>query len=164
MVVLEVAATPNVAVEPAPAVWSAGCVVMIGPADTVSVKLWVALGLTVLLAVSVKWNGEPLASLGVPEMTPVEAFKPAQLGKLPVKPYVIVDGDPVAVTVNVPAELTVKVVLLALVIVGAKVTVSVAALLVAPPPTPFVITTWNLSLFIPVVTPVTVKVAVVAPL
>ena len=61
---------------------------------------------------------------GVPPSTPVVGFKVTPLGNTPVSVNVGV-GNPVAVTVNVPAVPTVNVVLFALVMVGGWVTLIV---------------------------------------
>ena len=80
---------------------------------TVSVKLCVASVPTPLCAVNVMGN-DPLAA-GVPLSTPVAGFNVTPLGNAPDSES---DGagDPVAVTVNVPAVPTENVVLLTLVI------------------------------------------------
>ena len=59
---------------------------------------------------------------GVPLRTPVAALNVTPLGSAPVS-LSVGAGDPVAVTVNVPAEFTVNAVLFALVIAGAMPTV-----------------------------------------
>jgi len=61
---------------------------------------------------------------GVPLSTPVVALNVTPLGSVPLSLRVGV-GKPVAVTVNEPAVPTVNVVLLALVMAGASLTVSV---------------------------------------
>ncbi len=81
------------------------------------VKFCVALGLTPLLAVILTAKGDPVMLRGVPLMTPVVAFKVAQEGN-PVAEYVGA-GKPVAVIVKLPGKPTLKVIVLALVIVGA---------------------------------------------
>jgi hypothetical protein len=74
-------------------------------------------------------------------------------------------GDPVAVAVNVPAVLTEKLVVAALVIVGACCTVSTAGVVEeTAPPTPFVTVARNWSLLIASETFATVSVAVPTPL
>ena len=83
---------------------------------TVSIKLCVAFDPTPLLAVMVTGN-EPEAPVGVPLRIPA-LLSVTPLGKAPVSEKVA-DGDPLAVTVNEPGEPTVKVVLLALVMLGA---------------------------------------------
>jgi len=70
--------------------------------------------------------------VGVPDKTPPEKVTP--VGRVPASVIVGV-GEPVAVTVNVPAVPTTKVVLFALVMAGAWLTVSVK-LCVALLPTP----------------------------
>jgi hypothetical protein len=67
----------------------------------------------------------------VPESTPVEELSVTPLGSEPDSEKVGA-GKPVAVTVNVPAAPTVKVVALPLVIAGAWLTVSVNVCLVVP--------------------------------
>src|ERR1700691_617841 len=69
-------------------------------------------------------NGLPVADCGVPLSTSVAALNVTPLGSVPVSLSVGV-GEPVAVTVNVPAVPTTKLVLFALVIAGALPTVSV---------------------------------------
>lgn len=86
-----------------------------GAWPTVSVKLWVAFGLTPLLAEMVKlkipvWVGVPLRTPVLVKVTP--------FGKVPVS-LSVGDGKPVAVTVNEPAWLITKPALLPLVIAGA---------------------------------------------
>ncbi len=76
----------------------------------------------------------PLPAAGVPLRVPVPAVNVTPLGSAPVSLSVGV-GTPAAVTVKVPAVPTVKVVLFALVIAGAWLTVSVK-FWVASAPTP----------------------------
>jgi len=76
----------------------------------------------------------PLPAAGVPESTPA-VVKVTPEGRAPVSVKVGA-GEPVAVTVKVPAEPAVKVVLLALVMAGAWLTVKVN-FCVAAVPTPF---------------------------
>ena len=95
-----------------------------------------------LVAVSVNEKGEPVVSGGWPVSAPVVVFNEAHDGNEPVKPKVGA-GEPVAVAVNVPAVVTAKVVLAALVNTGACVTVSVAGVLVAAEPMPLFTTTRN---------------------
>ena len=90
---------------------------------TVSVKLCVAFVPTPLLAVIVIGYELALPSAGVPLSTPAEV-NVTPLGRAPVSVNVGA-GKPVAVTVNDPAEVTVNVVLLALVIAGGCPTESV---------------------------------------
>ncbi len=92
---------------------------------TVRVKLWVAAVPTPLLAWIVNVNGEPVLLVGVPVMAPVVVFREAQGGKVPAEMLKVGAGEPVAVTVKVPALLTEKVAALVLVIVGGCVTVKV---------------------------------------
>ena len=87
-------------------------------AFTVSVNVCVALLPTPLLAVNVILNGLPVVDVGVPLNTPVAALNVTPLGSAPVSASVGV-GAPLAVTVNVPAAPTAKVVLFALVNAGA---------------------------------------------
>ena len=89
-----------------------------------SVKVCVAATPTLLFAVIVKVNGDPLAFGGVPLMVAVLApallVKSAQGGNP--DPTLNVDvGEPVPVTVNVPALPIENVVLFALVMAGATV-------------------------------------------
>jgi len=77
----------------------------------------------------------PVPAPGVPLSTPVPGLNVTPVGNVPVSLNVGL-GMPVAVTVNVPAVPTVKVVLFALVITGAVFTVSVK-LCIAGEPTPF---------------------------
>jgi hypothetical protein len=90
------------------------------PLFTVSVKLWLAAVPTPLLAVMVKVYVPPLPDAGVPLSVAVPfplLTKVTPLGNVPVSASVGV-GDPVVVTVKLPAAPTVNVVLLALVIAG----------------------------------------------
>src|ERR1019366_1666671 len=107
--------------------------VMAGAWFTVSVKLCVAFVPTPFCAVIVIAYVPPI--VGVPLSTPVAAVNVTPEGRAP-DSFRVGAGDPVAVTVNVPAVPTVKVVLLALVMAGAWFTVSVK-LCVAFVPTPF---------------------------
>jgi hypothetical protein len=91
---------------------------------TVSVKFWVASVPAPLWAVIVKGYVPPLPDAGVPLSVAVAAVNVTPLGSTPVSMNVGA-GKPVAVTGNVPAVPTVKVVLFALVIAGARFTVSV---------------------------------------
>ncbi len=127
---MNVPADPSVKV-----VWLAE--VMAGAASTVRVKVWVAGEPTPLVAVKVIGN-EP-DWVGVPARTPVPGVKVTPVGRVPDSARVGV-GEPVAVTVNVPAEPSVKVVWLAEVMAGAVpevFTVRVKAW-VAGEPTPLV--------------------------
>src|SRR5271166_6919571 len=98
-------------------------VVIGGLGITVRVKFWVT-ELTVLAAVKVREYVPPVPAAGVPLSTPVAASNVTPLGKAPVSLSVGV-GVPVVVTVKLPAVPTVKVVLVALVIAGAWLTVRV---------------------------------------
>ena len=108
--------------------------VMAGAWSTVSVKLWLAGEPTPLLAVMVMEYVLPVPAPGVPLRTPVVGLSVTPVGSAPVSLNVAA-GNPVAVTVKVPAVPTVKVVLLALVMAGGVPTVSVK-LCVAAVPTP----------------------------
>ena len=93
--------------------------VIVGAWPTVNVKLWTAFGETPLLAVNVMLKIP--ACVGVPESVPVPLWlseKETPVGSVPDSLSAAV-GKPVLVTVNVPAVLSVNVVLLALVIAGA---------------------------------------------
>lgn len=96
---------------------------------TVSVKLWTALGEMLFDAVMVIGN-EPLA-VGVPLRMPALNVTPG--GSAPDSVIVVV-GVPVAVTVNEPAEPSLNVALLALVMVGATWFGVEGVELVDPPP------------------------------
>jgi hypothetical protein len=96
--------------------------VIVGGEFTVNVKLWLALGTTSFCAVNVIGYVPPI--VGVPDKTPVAALNVTPVGSAPFSPNVAA-GDPVAVTVNVPAVPIVNVALFALVIDGAEPTVSV---------------------------------------
>ena len=109
--------------------------VMAGAWFTVSVKLCVAAVPTPFCAVNVMGYVPPVPAAGVPLSTLVAAVNVTPEGNAPDSDSVGV-GDPVAVTLNVPAVPTVKVVLFALVMAGAWFTVSVK-LCVAAVPTPF---------------------------
>ena len=87
---------------------------------TVRVKDCVALGVVPLAAVNV--IGKLPLAVGVPLNVPVEAVNVTPPGSVP-ELVSVGAGVPVAVTLNVPAVPTVKVVLLALVIAGAWFTV-----------------------------------------
>src|SRR5215472_5970357 len=92
--------------------------VMDGASSTVNVKFCVALLPTPLLAVNVMEYVLPVPAAGVPLRTPVVVLNVTPVGSAPVSLNVGA-GNPVAVTVKVPAVPTVKVVLFALVIAGA---------------------------------------------
>ncbi len=89
-----------------------------GAALTVSVKLCVALAPTPLAALSVSAYVPAVPPAGVPERTPVAGFSATPEGSAPVTEKVGA-GNPVAVTVKVPALPVTNVVLFALVIAGA---------------------------------------------
>src|SRR5207245_601792 len=91
---------------------------MAGAWSIVRVKLWVAFVPTPLEAVKVIGYVPPVPAAGVPLKTPVPTLNVTPPGNVPVSLRVGV-GKPVAVTVKLPAVATVKVVLFALVIVGA---------------------------------------------
>jgi hypothetical protein len=108
--------------------------VIAGAWSTVSVNACEAFGVTPFVAVIVIEYAFAVPAAGVPLKTPAE-LKVTPEGNAPVSLNVGA-GKPPAVTVNVPADPTVNVVLFALVIVGAKPTVSVK-LCVAFVPIPF---------------------------
>jgi hypothetical protein len=93
-----------------------------GAESTVSVKLWLAFGVTPFCAVKVIGNVPP--AVGVPDRIPVVALSVTPFGSAPLSVHVGL-GVPVAVAANVPAVATVNVALFALVIDGAELTVSV---------------------------------------
>ncbi len=84
---------------------------------TVNVKDWVAFVPTPLVAVKVSGYVPPVPAAGMPLNIPVAGTKVTPVGRVPVTERVGA-GEPVAVTVNVPAVPTVKVVLFALVMAG----------------------------------------------
>jgi hypothetical protein len=98
-----------------------------GPSFTFSVKLCVASAPAPLCAVNVMGYAAPVPASGIPANTPVAGVKVTPLGSVP-DSLSVGAGVPVAITVKVPAMPTVKVALIALVIVGdcAPVTVRVA--------------------------------------
>jgi len=69
-----------------------------------------------LVAVNVSMNVP--ACVGVPDRTPLPLLKVTPVGNDPVIAHVNTDGEPLAVAVNEPGALTVKVVDVALVKVG----------------------------------------------
>jgi hypothetical protein len=83
---------------------------------TVSVKLWTAFVPTPLFAVKVIGYVPAVPDAGMPLRTP--ALQVTPLGNVP-DSLIAGAGNPVAVTLNVPDEPTVNVVLMALVIAGA---------------------------------------------
>ena len=89
----------------------------------------------------------PVPAAGVPLSTPLDALKVTPAGNAP-DSLRVGAGDPLAVTVKLPALPTVNVVLLALVIAGAWLTVSVK-LCVAAEPTP--LEAVNVRLYVPAV-------------
>ena len=92
-----------------------------------------------MLARRVKLKGEPVLFVGVPLMTPVVPLRDAQDGKVPAGTVNVGAGEPVAVTVNVPAVLTEKFAAAALEMVGANWTVRVAGIAeTTAAPTPLV--------------------------
>src|SRR5215472_14669475 len=100
--------------------------VITGAVPTVSVKVWVAGVPTPLLAVKVMGYVPTLPDAGVPLSVPVPFALPVKvipLGNAPASVKVGA-GKPVVITGNDPEAPTVKVVVLALVIVGASSTVS----------------------------------------
>jgi len=92
--------------------------VITGAVFTVSVKLCVALLPTPLLAVNVMEYVPAVPDAGVPLRTPVVVLNVTPPGSVPVSLNVGA-GNPVAVTVNVPAAPTENVAVVALVIAGA---------------------------------------------
>ncbi len=107
---------------------AAFALVMAGGAFTASVKLCVAFGVTPLFAVIVIGKVPP--AVGVPASVAVPLLLLVNVTPAGSAPSSVIDidalvGTPVVVTVKVPAWLIVKVVLFALVIVGAWFTVSV---------------------------------------
>jgi hypothetical protein len=117
----------------------AGAWFTVGAGFTVRVKDCVALGVVPLAAVNV--IGKLPLAVGVPLSVPVEAVNVTPPGSVPASVSVGA-GDPVAVTLNVPAVPTVKAVLFALVIdgavpVAAGVTVMVFCNVPVPPLKPF---------------------------
>ena len=85
---------------------------------TVNVKDWVAFVPTPLAAVKVSGYVPAVPAPGVPLKIPVPGTKDTPDGSAPVTERVEA-GNPVFVTVNIPAAPTVKVVLFALVMAGA---------------------------------------------
>ena len=85
----------------------------------------------------VKLKGEPVIFVGVPLMTP--AVRVAQEGNEPAGTLNVGGGEPVAVTVNVPAVLTEKLAVAALEMVGANWTIRAAGVTeTTAEPTPLV--------------------------
>src|SRR5262249_30831854 len=103
---------------------SAGPLVKSGPSLTVRPNACVELGAVPLAAMREKLYTPPEPTAGVPLRTPVTESSVTPLGRVP---DVLNEGagEPVLVAVNVPLEPTVKVVLFALVMPGAWLTVSV---------------------------------------
>jgi hypothetical protein len=96
--------------------------VMAGAWSTFRVNDWVALGLTPLLAVMVIGYDPPVPPAGVPDSVAVPSplsLKVTPLGRFPLSVSAGA-GGPVVVTVKVPAEPAVNVVLLAEVMAGAS--------------------------------------------
>ena len=106
--------------------------VIVGAWSTVSVNVWVALGLVPLAAVMVIAKLPPVPAAGVPESTPLVELRVTPFGSVP-DSLKVGAGLPVAVTVKVPADPTVKVVEFAEVIDGAvaKVVTEIVKLWVA---------------------------------
>src|SRR5262249_6054828 len=95
--------------------------VIASPGLTVSVKVWVALGVTALRAVEESVEVPPLPAAGLPLSFAVPSPLSTNVtpdGKLPLSVSVGV-GNPVVVTVKLPVTCSVKAVALALVIFGA---------------------------------------------
>src|SRR5437016_5786038 len=88
---------------------------------------------TPLLACSVNVNGAPVAFGGVPAITPVVEFNVAQLGNVPPTTENVGAGEPLAEIANTPETPTVKVALLALLLMGGVLTVSVTGSLAMTP-------------------------------
>ena len=101
---------------------------------TISEKLWTKLEPNPLAAVKLMLYVPAVVVPGIPLSTPVDALNVTPLGKVPAS-LSVGAGEPVAVTVNVPACPAVKLVVLALVIAGACRTVKVK-LCTAAEPTP----------------------------
>src|SRR5579871_5606679 len=99
--------------------------VMAGACLMVSVKFCVAELPTPLLAVKTRLYVPPVPVAGVPLRTPVLVLKVTPLGSVPDSLSVGV-GEPVAVTVNVPADPAVNAALFALVMLGAWFVLGVA--------------------------------------
>jgi len=97
--------------------------VIAGAWFTVSVNDWVEVPVA-FVAVKLTWYTPLVPDAGVPERTPVAALKVTPEGRVPDSEYVAA-RNPVEVTVNVPLEPTTNVVLFALVIAGASLTVKV---------------------------------------
>jgi hypothetical protein len=117
-----VAVTVNVPAKPSTKV-ALFALVIAGAWSTVSVKVCVPSAPAPLWAMIVNEYVPPLPAAGVPLSVPVVASV-TPLGSAPVS-LMVGAGNPVAVTVNVPAVPTVKVVLVALVIAAGWFTVSV---------------------------------------
>jgi hypothetical protein len=94
------------------------------------VNVWFALGGVLLVAVKVKAYAAAVPAAGVPLSVPVPlplSTKVTPDGNAAPVRAIVGAGNPVVVTVNVPAEPTVKLTVVALVIAGAWFTVSVNA-------------------------------------
>jgi hypothetical protein len=91
--------------------------VIAGAWSIVSVKLCVAAEPTPLEAVIVRLYAPAVPAAGVPLSTPVDALKVTPVGNAP-DSLKVGAGDPLAVTVKLPALPTLKAALLALVITG----------------------------------------------
>ena len=92
-------------------------VVIFAPSWTVSEKFWV-MEPELLLALKVMVLVPPVPAAGVPEITPVVAFRVRPLGSEPVSILKVGAGKPLAASVNEPEEPTVKVPAVALVKTG----------------------------------------------
>ena len=99
-------------------------VVMAALSLTVSEKLWVTEPEVLLALNTITWV-PPVPAAGVPEMTPVVAFRTRLLGKEPESMVKVGPGNPLAASVKLPAVPTAKVLAVALVNTGALPTVSV---------------------------------------
>ncbi len=108
--------------------WSWSALVMAGGWLTVSVKVWVASGVTPSLAVRVSGYVPPVPAAGVPARVAVPlplSVKVTPEGRVPVALIATLPAPPAVVTVNDPAVPTTKVAWSALVIAGDSTTVSV---------------------------------------
>jgi hypothetical protein len=123
--VIAAAGVPNVVIAKDPGFPATNVVLLAlvndGASCTVSVNVCVAAGATALSAFKAMVYVPPEPAVGVPDSVaapPLDADRCSQLGNALVA-EIVASGVPVLVTLNDPADPTVKVVLLALVIVGA---------------------------------------------